>query len=255
MDESRGSSPGLDHKSVEIKPLPTRRKSKNKPKKHPLMTLTVTRKRCSTCSTWFRAETPEGLLGAFSRDNTNVTDGLQPQCKNCRRHWERGGIFSRTRAMIESEGGAVLAAWERCRGGLEAELRRIWDACDGVCFWCGCDPREWAAGGHCLDRRNNDHDHYPWNVVICCWPDNRTKGTKTPEAYTAEAEGRLRKWALRKDDPASGRGRVQWDHDDRHRWKRIRPLDLSSYVDPDQSDPAPPDEPSRQLHLFDEVTP
>jgi len=229
--------PAPDQKSVDFS-LPARRRLKSKPKRHKERELTVTRKQCSTCRVFYRTRTPIEMLSVFSRDNTNAKNGLQPQCKACRAAWESDGIFSRTRALIHKDSIAtpdVLRAWESREGGLQAELMRIWKECGGVCRWCGGDPRTWAGGGHCLDRVDNRKPHYPWNVTIACWPCNCSRGSKNHSTFTIEAEGRLREYAIHPSNPESGRGRVQWDVID-ERWKRRSPIDLTAFVDPDQSD-------------------
>lgn len=233
--------PGLkiqaaDRRSVDFS-LPARRQLRSKPRRHPERELTVLRKQCSTCRLFYRTRTPAEMLMVFSRDNTNKTDGLQPQCKACRAAWESGGIFSRTRALIHKESLVtpdVLKEWESRPGGLSGELERIWKTCRGECYWCGGDPRTWANGGHCLDRVDNKKPHYPWNVRIACWPCNASRGSKNHDAFAIEAKGRLIAFAIDPGRPETGRGRVQWDLID-ERWRRKPPVDLSAFIDPDQT--------------------
>lgn len=43
------------------------------------------------------------------------------------------------------------------------------------CHWCGAAPNPYSG----LDRLNNEPFYHARNVVPCCWPRNRSKGTRT----------------------------------------------------------------------------
>lgn len=206
MRNGRDPNPDHDQKSPSLPPKQHRQTPKQ-PQQRPI---TVTRKTCSTCRN-------EYAPGAFARDYRDPS-GLQPQCRSCRREWEADGILVRARGLVMRE---CPDAWNRCDGGVDGELLRLWSETNGKCHWCGCRLTEWQASGHCLDRINSHVPHIPENVKLACWPCNSQKGSMNPEAWAPIIEGRVRRY---------GAGKVPHDAVDAKRYRRIERLDLSEFL-------------------------
>lgn len=141
-------------------------------------------------------------------------DGFQPWCRECD-HSNKNTIeygwteFSRLLRSSRSE---------RPEEWTETMYRDLIGK--GECHYSGSALRVWG-GGHWIDRISNARPHTPANCVPCCWPCNRRKSSRNPEAATREIEALVLRYT---------RGKIPWDEVDGRKPYASRRPSLADYV-------------------------